>query len=251
MSEDRKTATIGDCHFFSTWDHKDDMYYKLWNTPSSQRVLGQLDMNLADYWSDQYVKNNIFGMTLSDGDYKNKIPAGLWIDDYRHTMATSGTDNYIEWIEEKQMGALVLGDATINAYYEFRANIEGFLGIGYAVDSPDKLDGSQIQYVSTKIPEVQSLQNCYVRINSLGMRSLNGLSSSISKIIGSIPLNNGSKTSGRMHNDVDNLIFLDLNNDTDMMINNIDIDLVDLQERYTTFLSDGTTIVFLIRKKNM
>ena len=54
-----------------------------------------------------------------------------------------------------------------------------------------------------------------------------------------------------MHNDVDNLIFLDLNNDTDMMINNIDIDLVDLQERYSSFLSDGTTIVFLIRKKNM
>jgi hypothetical protein len=244
------TMTITKADYHATWDWTNDMYYTLWGKEDFVYAPGSNKMSLADQWCSEYLEDKILAMT-QDTD---EIPAGLWITGRRTGVSSSGANKYITMTDPEQLTVIVPGDSTVD-YYLFKGNIAGFLGFDRIEDQPDSIAVDLVKYQTrvTKTPSVFSHNNIYVRINNLAMRTLNGETSSISRIVGSVPRtskSSGSST-GIMFHEADNLIFLDLENDRDIMLNHIEVDFVNINETYALDLDDFSTAIFLIRKKRI
>lgn len=236
-------VNIRGCSRIIGWDSRKDLSYKWWFDPDKHNLLRR-----SDYWRTQYQKGVIFDMKTKE----DEVPAGLWIDDYRTSITKSQAQVHSIDFNSTQRIVLITGDLT-GLRYNVDGNIQGFLGFERVEDVPDSETTILIKYETTKdrLPEVNSNNAVHVRINDLEMRTLNGITSSFSRIIGSIPrhLGSGNISSGLIYHEPNNLIFLDLHNKEKMIINSIQVDMVNSNETFAADLQDYTSNTFLIRKK--
>jgi hypothetical protein len=244
------TVTVAsDNIYFDGWDRTKDFYYTTHGKIGNKSDLGAGDISYADYWSNQYIKHAIFDLH----DVNDPIPAGIWIENYHTQITTDGSEKYVTFVDPDQLIVVIAGDSSVDKYY-YKGDISGFLGFDKIEEVPVSITGSIIKYQtgSKNIPEAHSNNNIYVRVNNLEMMTLNGDKSSISRIVGTIPREDQSGTStGIIFHEKQNLLFLDLHNKDKVIINHLDVELVDSNEKYAKDLDDYTTVIFLIRKKNM
>jgi hypothetical protein len=236
-------VNIRGCSRIVGWDSRKDLSYKWWYDPDKHNLLRR-----SDYWRTQYAQGVIFDMKTKE----DEVPAGLWIDDYRTSITKSQSQVHSIDFNSTQRIVLITGDLT-GLRYNVDGNIQGFLGFERVEDEPDSETTILIKYETTKdrLPEVNSNNAVHVRINDLEMRTLNGITSSFSRIIGSVPrhLGSGNISSGLIYHEPNNLIFLDLHNKEKMIINSIQVDMVNSNETFANDLQDYTSNTFLIRKK--
>lgn len=246
---DNEATIASDNIYFDGWDRTKDFYFTTHGKIGNKSDLGAGDITYADYWSNQYIKHALFDLT----DKTDPIPVGLWIDNYRSNITTDGSEKYINWEHPEQVAAIIAGDSSSDYYY-FKGDISGFLGFDRIEDTAPTITGSIVKYETDRksTPEAHSNNNIYVRVNNLEMMTLNGDKASISRIVGTIPREDHSGTStGIIFHEKQNLLFLDLHNKERVIINHLDVELVDSDETYARDLDDYTTVIFLIRKKNM
>lgn len=237
-------VNVRGCSRIENWNSNKDWWYSAYDNLNERSDLVQVD-----YWRTKYVKGAIFEMDTKDED----VPAGLWITDYRIDITkTAGQVHNINFDDPTQMIILITGDTTGNGY-NYDANVQLFLGFERTEDTPETITDILLQYETyrERVPELNSNNNIYVRINDLEMKTLNGNTSSISRIINSVPrtLGTGGISSGLLYHEPKNLIFLDLHNKEQVILNSIQVDMVNADESYANDLQDYTSNTFLIRKK--
>jgi len=235
--------TINGCSRIQGWDSRKDLSVAYHSDPIKHKILRN-----SDYWRSLYVKGIIFDMDQNT----EEIPAGLWITDYRNSISKSGQVFNVDF-NTKQRIVLISGNMT-GVLYDVEGNISGFLGMERYEDEPDTDTTTSNIYETARnrVPELNSNNNVHVRINDLEMKTLNGMTASFSRIVGSVPrhMRTGIISSGLLFHEPQNLIFLDLHNKEKMIINSIQIDMVNSNETYAEDLGDYTSNTFLIRKKN-
>jgi hypothetical protein len=132
------------------------------------------------------------------------------------------------------------------------ANTEEILGFNGAspMETPSSFNGSQLIFTSSTVPQLISNQSVFVRLNGLTQRSTNGATGNQSHIIYHCPRfdNSGNQTGGLFFEPGEKT-YLDLNNATDIQVNNLGIDFVDKRERYMKSVVGSSVVCLHIRPK--
>ncbi len=128
----------------------------------------------------------------------------------------------------------------------FLDQVEG-VADGYAVLS--NADAT-VTFKSFAAPEFRS-HSCFVRINNMPIQSYNGAKSSVSKILYHLPrFTNDGREFGTLFFAPGEKTYVALHNATPEVLNNIEVQLVDVNERPVSDLSGNTIVVFHLRQKS-
>ena len=129
------------------------------------------------------------------------------------------------------------------------ANTEEILGFNGAspMENPSSFNGSQVIFTSSTVPELISNQSVFVRLNGLTQRSTNGATGNQSQIIYHCPRfdNSGNQTGGLFFEPGEKT-YLDINNSSDIQVNNLSIDFVDKRERFMKSVVGSSVVVLHI-----
>jgi len=114
-------------------------------------------------------------------------------------------------------------------------------------------NGSQLNYTYTspKLPTFKSLSSAFIRINNLNPVTFNTSKSRRSKILYHLPRfdNSNNEVGDGLYYEATEKTYIDLNNPNDFNINELNIELIDVEERTVEDLNGRTIIIFHIREK--
>lgn len=133
------------------------------------------------------------------------------------------------------------------------ANTETFLG--FVGESPTNswIIDPEIEttkyFISSSIPQLLSNKSIFVKLNNFTQQSVNAIQGNQSTIIAHIPRFDGQVQVGRMYHEPNTLVYLDLNNSSELNINSFDISLVYSNEQYVEELAGQTIVMLHIRQK--
>ncbi len=129
------------------------------------------------------------------------------------------------------------------------ANARNILGFNNAiVDTPNTITNlNQKTYESNFAPSLVSSLSMFVRLNNFGQNSTNARVGNRSKIIAH--LTDLESTSGRQTYEPKNLIFLDLDNPSELNVNEFDISFCYANEQFSTILTGQSIVALYFRKK--
>tara|TARA_R100001594_G_scaffold18974_1_gene37086 strand:- start:1748 stop:3874 length:2127 start_codon:yes stop_codon:yes gene_type:complete len=107
-----------------------------------------------------------------------------------------------------------------------------------------------VTFSSFAAPDLRS-HSAFVRINNMPIQSYNGAKSSVSKIIYHLPrfTNDGTQL-GTLFFAPGEKTYVSLHNTTPEILNNIEVQIVDINERPVQDLSGNTIVVFHLRQKS-
>ena len=182
------------------------------------------------FWGD---KNDTTSGTLGNGLLAPRnVNASGGMDGYKSLIITAQSQEYGEEIT-----------APCNTQQTF-----GFMG---SPISPVALVGLVSTIKSTKTPKLISNVSLFIRLNNFSQNSINARQGTLSKIIAHLPRfdNSGNETGGLYFEPTAGLIYLDLNNTNELLINSFDLDIVYDNETLCTALSGKTIICLHIREK--
>ena len=133
------------------------------------------------------------------------------------------------------------------------ANSEEFLG--FTGESPtnswviDESVATKKTFTSSSIPQMLSNKSIFVKLNNFTQQSINALQGNQSAILSHVPRFDGQVQVGRMYYEPNNLIYLDLNNSSELNVNSFDISLVYSNEQYVEELTGQTIVCLHFRQK--
>ena len=118
------------------------------------------------------------------------------------------------------------------------------------VDTPFQTSGSTITFKSNTIPTGIIDDPIYIKITNLPVQSYNAITHSVGQIIGVLPQsdNQGNSTGGLMFM-MDDRLYIDLNNASELQMNSFDIQLCNKREQVVNNLVGSTNVIFHIRNK--
>ena len=111
---------------------------------------------------------------------------------------------------------------------------------------------AEVSFISDVIPDfIQPKGSMFVRMKNMSINSYNANKSSISNIIYSIPrFDVRGNTEGNMFYEPAERVYVSLNNATKMILNTVEIDFVDINERIIDDLVGNTIVVLHFRKRS-
>ena len=110
------------------------------------------------------------------------------------------------------------------------------------------VDPAQVSFSSLTKSSVLSTRSFFVRLNTTAHNSYNGATNSISKILAHFPTTDlAGRDSGILYFEKSNLIYLNLNNPTEMQLQDLKIDLVYINERYADCFIGNTVVTLHIK----
>ena len=129
------------------------------------------------------------------------------------------------------------------------ANAGSILGFnGAIIDTPNTIVNlNKVSYNSNFAPSLVSSLSMFVRLNNFGQNSTNARVGNRSKILAH--LTDLENKSGRNTYEPGNLIFLDLDNPSEMNVNEFDISFCYVNEQYARILTGQSIVVLYFRKK--
>lgn len=104
---------------------------------------------------------------------------------------------------------------------------------------------------STSVPQLVSNVSLFIRLNNLTQNTINARQGTTSKIVAHLPRfdNSGNETGGLYFEPTGGLVYLALNNTTELLINSFDVDIVYDNETLCTALTGKTVVCFHIRQQ--
>jgi hypothetical protein len=118
----------------------------------------------------------------------------------------------------------------------------------YGVSASGSND-SNITFTSTTLSDNYVKSSMFVRLKNQALNSYNANMRSISNIIYSAPrFDAQGNTKGLLFFEPHERVYVKMNNPTELILNSLDLDLVDVNEKVLTDLTGNTLIVLHIRK---
>lgn len=144
-------------------------------------------------------------------------------------------------------------DQEVGNYFSDMCNFSlplGFPDISVLDQSLGTLTGlNKITWNSTDTPEFQ-VNSAFVRISNLNHRTYNSCKNSISKMLYHIPrFTNDGRQFGDLFFEVSEKTYIDLNNTDSFMLNQLQIQICDKNERVVDDLIGDTIVVFHVKQK--
>lgn len=130
------------------------------------------------------------------------------------------------------------------------ANGRQLLGFSNAiVDTAVSETGSLKIFQSDFAPSLTSSMAMFVRLNNFGQNVVNSFTGNHSKILAHLPRFDNTQTTGRLYFEPQNLTYIDLNNPSEMNINEFDISFNYINEQYATVLTGQSIVCLYFRQK--
>ena len=144
-------------------------------------------------------------------------------------------------------------DQEVGNYFSKMCNFSlplGFPDISVLDQSVGTLTGlNKITWNSTDTPEFQ-VNSAFVRISNLNHRTYNSCKNSISKMLYHIPrFTNDGRQFGDLFFEVSEKTYIDLNNTDSFMLNQLQVQICDKNERVVDDLIGDTIVVFHVKQK--
>lgn len=129
------------------------------------------------------------------------------------------------------------------------ANTTAFLGFVGNTPAKDYTYGTGALttrriFTSVSVPVLVNHKSFFVKLDNLTQNSLNALKGNRSTIIAHVPRFDGQVSTGRIYHEPDTLVYLDLNNSSELNISSFDLSLVYVNEQYADCVA-GQTIICL------
>ena len=154
----------------------------------------------------------------------DEVQGGLYFNRYEQALSLNNTDKI-----QELLGMPELMDETT-----------------YGVSASNDSD---ITFTSTKLSDNYVKSTMFVRLKNQALNSYNANMRSISNIIYSAPrFDAQGNTKGLLFFEPHERVYVKMNNPTELILNSLDLDLVDVNERVLTDLTGNTLIVLHIRK---
>lgn len=165
-------------------------------------------------------------------------------DDYviRTTNGSGGVD---------YSNVLILQEDVTGSYAPTRgANALRSLGFEKGIiDTPVTENESEQIFQSTVIPDLSTTQAMFVKLNNFGSKVMNAHKGNRSNIICHLPRFDNALSTGRLHFEPNNLIYIDLDNAGPLQVNEYDISFNYVNEQYAKILTGQSIVVLYFRKK--
>ena len=130
------------------------------------------------------------------------------------------------------------------------ANARSSLGFERSViDNPTLNGSSKAKFTSTTQPDLSSTQALFVRLNNVGQQCTNARMKNKSTIIAHLPRFDNALSTGRLHFEPNNLIFLDLNNPNPIHVNEFQISFCYVNEQFAKILTGQSIACLMFREK--
>ena len=117
------------------------------------------------------------------------------------------------------------------------------------IDTPVEDKESEQIFQSTTIPDLSTTQAMFVKLNNFGSKVMNAHKGNRSNIICHLPRFDNSLSTGRLHFEPNNLIYIDLDNAGPLQVNEFDISFNYVNEQYAKILTGQSIVVLYFRKK--
>ena len=127
------------------------------------------------------------------------------------------------------------------------ANANALLGFNGLVDTPTTNNVNQLIFDSVDVPSLINPLSLFVRLDNLGQDCLNARSKNTSKIVAH--LTTLENKIGRQVYEPANLVYLDLNNPSELRLTSFDISFVYINEQFATILTGQSVVSLLFRQK--
>tara|TARA_R100000657_G_C4681034_1_gene129644 strand:- start:937 stop:2799 length:1863 start_codon:yes stop_codon:yes gene_type:complete len=132
----------------------------------------------------------------------------------------------------------------------FGANARELFGFTNSIlDAPNSITGSQVVYQSDRVPNLTSSMAMFVRLNNFGQNVHNAHTGNRSKILAHLPRFDNTQSTGRLYFEPNNFVWLDLDNPSEMNINEFDISFCYVNEQYAQILTGQSIVCLYFRKK--
>jgi hypothetical protein len=130
------------------------------------------------------------------------------------------------------------------------ANAREILGFSNSIlDAPNSITGSQVIYQSDRVPSLTSSMAMFVRLNNFGQNVHNAHTGNRSKILAHLPRFDNTQSTGRLYFEPQNFVWLDLDNPSEMNVNEFDISFCYVNEQYAQILTGQSIVCLYFRKK--
>ena len=223
---------------------------------SNEALVGQIDAFPWVILSNSLASNSLASLVfLADSSWQklehSEISGGYL---YSGLNASLGVD----FLHQFTIGKVIPDTGWVSTVLpsQERANMSGKLGfVDRAIITSDSPDGYasgdatlNIVFTSTSSIEKTTLAS-FIRLPGLTHRSYNGAQSGLSKIIYQLPqFSNDGRQFGALYFEANEKTYVKLNNPGSMILNSLNVQIVDSQERELTSLTGDTQIVFHVRK---
>jgi len=144
-------------------------------------------------------------------------------------------------------------DQGVGNYYSAMCNIGRYIGwndLSIVTQAEGTVTASNlVTWTSPNVPEFK-VNSAFVRISNLNHRTYNSCKNSISKMLYHVPrFTNDGRQFGDLFWEVGEKTYVDLNNTESFMLNQLQVQIVDKNERVVDDLVGDTIVVFHIRQK--
>jgi hypothetical protein len=132
----------------------------------------------------------------------------------------------------------------------FGANARQVLGFsGSLIDAPNSITGSQVVYQSDQVPTLTSSMAMFVKLNNFNQNVMNAHTGNRSKILAHLPRFDNTQSTGRLYFEPKNFVWLDLDNPSEISVNEFDISFCYVNEQYAQILTGQSIVCLYFRKK--
>ena len=209
--------------------------------------------NQAPSWYRQDGVNSF--IKPPDTTYKQMLPK---VASPSNTIIYQGVGSVTGGVNYQHL--LVLEDTTPASggtkgdYYSSMCNIGSFIGFPdlRVLDQSQgtlSLSDKQVTWFSSDLPTF-SVNSAFVRVTNLNYRCYNSTKNSVSKMLYHIPrFTNDGRQFGDLFFEVGDRTYVDLNNTSPFMLNQLQVSICDKNERIAQDLTSDTIVVFHIRQK--
>ena len=223
------------------------------NTTSTLKIEHYSGLELIDYDPSVAYKGGWFEtMELLGGssyDLCKELEQRPWND------GETGDDDYV-YISTNASGGveysnvLILQEDVTGSYRPTTgANATKILGFDKGiVDTPISEVGSEQIFESTVVPDISTTQAMFVRLNNFGSKVMNARTGNRSNIIAHLPRFDNTLSTGRLHFEPNNLIWIDLDNSAPLQVNEFALDFCYVNEQYARILTGQSIVVLYFRK---
>jgi hypothetical protein len=248
---DQAGATPGVAWIDKYNGHSDPAYYEndFWGYSD---IEAKTPMKL---FNDLYVQNE-FSSIYGDNTF-GSIGNGPYV--YRGVVASGGLENkwslllsdYVNiapdyFFEDSEQPQSLPDNGTLRDILGYTENV--LTEVPYAIVTDN---GKDVEFISSNIPDFTLGSSMFIRLKNQALNSYNANKRSISNIIYSCPrFDNNGNQDGLLHYEPNERVYVKFNNVSQYVMNSIDIDIVDVNEKVIEDMVGNTMIVLHCRQSS-
>ena len=198
-----------------------------------------INIDLSSVYGDGKMSDGV-----TDYTYKGELSGHKGIDNKWVFMTGDFEAHEFEYFNVGTQKETLRDEGRLQGILGFQKSVMTQTDFAASADS-----GADISFESTILPSFVPTSSLFVRLKNQALNSYNANKQSISNIIYSCPrFDAQGNTGGLLFFEPSERVYVKMNNSTDLVVNSLDIDIVDVNEKIIDSLVGNTLVILHIRK---